>query len=501
MKQKKRNVFAALLTASVAMTSMGISVSADEIEAPESITMLVNYKATETPADDNEIILAIEEYTGTKLDITWVPQDAFEEKINTLMASKDLPQITVIRENQSSGFINAARSGMFWDLSPYLDQFENLSQIDPNVYANVQTDGKQYLIPRIRQTARFGGIIRTDWLENLGLEMPQTIDDLEEILRAFTEDDPDGNGQDDTIGISMNDTELKNVSTLLAVYCGGINDWAMQEDGTFISEYNTDIYTDALTRLRSWYEAGYINKDFPINDDETGNFTSGYAGCMWLGNIEDATSRLTKLTEVNPDATVDVFQILTDGEEGEKHLVGYKGYTGCIAVPTTSVETEEELLQVLDFLDKLGDPEMCDLFNYGIEGETYTVEDGGVVQTDEQLVIYGQKYNQLRQITPFYTWQNLKLATTTPLAEKITGLMNENTQYTVFNPTLSYISETYTELGGSTGELETFIIDSITNYVIGELSLDEYKNQVEQWNEEGGEAIVAEYQEIYESTH
>lgn len=119
--------------------------------------MVVNYKATEAPADDNPLILAINEYTGTKLNVMWVPQDAFEEKINTLMASQQLPMITVIRENKSSSFINAARSGMFWDLSPYISQFENLSKIDSNVMANVQTNGKQYLIPRIRHTARMGG--------------------------------------------------------------------------------------------------------------------------------------------------------------------------------------------------------------------------------------------------------------------------------------------------------------------------------------------------------
>lgn len=84
--------------------------SASDPAAMDTISMLVNYKATEAPAEDNPIILAIKDYTGTTLDITWVPQDAFEEKINTLMASQQLPQVTVIREIRSSGFINAARS-------------------------------------------------------------------------------------------------------------------------------------------------------------------------------------------------------------------------------------------------------------------------------------------------------------------------------------------------------------------------------------------------------
>ncbi len=490
-------------TASEISASDAVQASEDSSEPAvlDTITMLVNYKATEAPADDNPIILAIKDYTGTTLDVTWVPQDAFEEKINTLMASQQLPMVTVIREIRSSGFINSARSGMFWDLAPYIDQFENLSKIDKTVMTNVQTDGKQYLIPRIRHTARMGGIIRTDWLENLGMEMPTTIDELHDILYAFTYNDPDGNGIDDTIGVSMSDSELKNDSTLLTVYMGGCNEWQVNDDGSFTSKYETDIYTEALTLFRDWYAEGLINEDFPINDDELTNFTSGRAGMMFLGNLEDATTRMNNLTAINPDATTDVFQILTDDADGGQHIVGFQGYTGCIAIPTTSVETEEELLSVLAFLDKLGDPEMCDLFNYGIEGETYTVVDGGIAQTDEQLTIYGNKYNQLRQITPFYTFTNLEPVEQIPLQEKIYELMDSNTQYAVANPSLPFISETYTETGGSSGELETFIQDACTNYVIGEITLDEYLEAVEDWKEMGGTQIGIEYAEQYAATN
>lgn len=472
--------------------------SADQAPAAlDTVTMLVNYKATEAPAADNPIILAIKEHTGTTLDVMWVPQDAFEEKINTLMASQQLPMVTVIREIKSSGFINAARSGMFWDLSPYIGQFKNLSQLDENVMKNVQTDGQQFLIPRVRQTARMGGIVRTDWLENLGMEMPTTIDELHDVLYAFTYNDPDKNGINDTFGLSMNDTELKNDSTLLTVYMGGCNEWQVNEDGSFTSKYETDTYTKALTILHDWYAEGLINNDFPINDDELSNFTSGRAGMMWLGNLEDASTRMSNLTEINPDATVDIFQILTEEPGGDQHIVGFRGYTGCIAIPTTSVKTEEELLSVLAFLDKLGDPEMCDLFNYGIEGESYTVVDGGVSQTEDQQLVYGTRYNQLRQITPFYTSTNLLPSSMTPLAEKINSLMSTNTAYTIFDPTLPFISQTETETGGTTGELATFIQDACTNYVIGEITLDDYLASVEKWKSMGGTQIAQEFAEQY----
>lgn len=475
------------------------SQSAGETSALSEVTMLINYKATEAPSDDNAVVVGIEDHTGVVLNITWVPQDAFEEKVNTLMASNSLPMVTAIRENKSSGFVNAARSGMFWDLGPYIDQFENLSKIDPTIYKNVQTDGKQYLIPRIRDTARMGGILRSDWLENLGLEMPTTIDELHDILYAFTYDDPDQNGQDDTFGLSMQSSDLKLDTTLLSIYMGGCNTWQVNEDGSFTSEYETPAYEEAIQIMRQWYEEGLINKDFPMNDDELTNFTSGKCGMMWLGNLEDAVSRMQTLTEINPDATVDIFQILTKEPGGEKHITGYQGYSGCLAIPTTAVKTEDELLQVLSFIDKMGDPEVCDLINYGIEGETYTIEDGKAVQTEEQQTIYATKYNQIRQVTPFYTFQNTPAGTLTPLAEKQKALFAEDTQYAVPDPSLPYISETLTEFGGETGELAVFIEDACANYVIGEISFDDWKNTVQEWKEKGGDKVAQEFAQQYQA--
>lgn len=461
----------------------------------DKITMLVNYKAVEAPSADNPLLTAIKEYTGTTLDVMWVPQDAFEEKINTMMASSALPDVSVIREVKSSGFVNAARAGMFWDLTPYISQYKNLSAIDKNVMKNVQTDGKQFLIPRIRDTARMGGIIRTDWLEKVGMEMPATLDELYDILYAFTYKDPDGNGIDDTIGMSMNDSELKNDVTLLSIYSGGPNTWSVDENGNFISEYDDPLYTEALTWFKTCYDNGLVNKDFPINADELTNFTSGKAGMMWLGNLEDATTRMNNLTEINPDAAVDVFQILTTEADGEPHIYGFRGYTGAIAIPKTSVKDEEHLLQILDFLDKLGDPEMCDLFNWGIEGDTYDVVDGKVTQSSEQMTAYATKYNQLRQITPFYTFQNLTASNLEPLAQKVKDLMSANVKYTVFDPALPFISETQVELG----ELTTYIQDAATQYVIGELDLAGWQAAVKTYRERGGDKIAEEYGEQYKS--
>lgn len=467
----------------------------------ESVSIMCNYKAAEAPGDSNDLLAAIRDYSGTEIKMMWVPNDAYEEKFNTLMASSSLPAITILREVKSAGFINAARAGMFWDLGPYVDQFENIGNIDKTIMKNVQTDGVQYLIPRTRDTIRAGLIIRTDWLEKLGLKMPETLEELHDVLYAFTFQDPDGNGQDDTYGLATYDQGLKNVASQICVYMGGVNIWGVDGDGNLFSQYGTPEYTQALDWLRSCYAEGLMNNDFPVSNDKTGPFTDGKAGCLFLGNMEDATTTLNSLTQVNPDATVDVTQILLSETGSEPHIPGYQGYNGALAIPKAAVKDEGELLKVLTFIDQMGDDTIVDLFNWGIEGKSYDLKDGKVTQTEEQQKIYADEYNLIRQITPFYASVHLEAAELTPVAQHVRELLNSNAKYAVQNPALPFLSETETEMGGSLGELATFITDSEIKYVIGEYSADDYANAVEKWNSMGGAKIAEEFSEQYQAAN
>ena len=462
---------------------------------PAEVTLMVNYTGAEAPTDDNPLVQMISEYTGSQIKITWVPQSAYNEKLNTLIASKDLPQITTIREVKSAGFVNAARSGMFWDVNPYIEMFPNLNAIDKTVMQNVQIDGMQVLIPKVRDIAREGGILRQDWLEAVGMEMPADIDGLYDVLYAFTYNDPDQNGKDDTYGFSLKYNALPRFSTLLSIYMGGPNTWGIDENGNVVPEFYFDTYTDSLTWFRRAYAEGLFNQDFPICKDEMQNFTSGAAGMLFLGNLEDAATRVTDLNAVYPDATTDIFQLLKYDNE-PYHITGYQGYTGGLAFSKTAVKTEEELLALLAFLDKLAEPDIADGMNWGIEGETYTVKDGGVEQTKDQADLYGRKYNDIRQITPFYTTRNLTANDQPQLNQKIIKLMSENEEYAVHNVVLPFISDTNVETGG---DLEEQINDAKIKYVIGELDLDGWKAAIKSWEDAGGSQMIKEYTEQYQA--
>ena len=113
-----------------------------------------------------------------------------------------------------------------------------------------------------------GVLIRKDWLDKLGMHTPETVEEFSEMLRRFTEDDPDGNGIKDTYGMIVTDY-LDGPLENLAVWCGAPNGWGEADNGSLEPSFITDEYMDALTLMRDWYSKGYINKDLDTYSSNT----------------------------------------------------------------------------------------------------------------------------------------------------------------------------------------------------------------------------------------
>ena len=85
-----------------------------------------------------------------------------------------------------SYFRDEIRSGLFWEIGPYLEDYPNLQRLKPEVLKNTAIDGKLYSLYQERALARSGIIYRKDWADRLGLSAPETLDDLYEMLKGFT---------------------------------------------------------------------------------------------------------------------------------------------------------------------------------------------------------------------------------------------------------------------------------------------------------------------------
>lgn len=117
--------------------------------------------------------------------------------------------------------------------------------------------------------------IRKDWLDKLGLDVPKTLDDVVEVARAFKNDDPDGNGVDDTwgLGVCNEMSDYAGYGTIEGVvnaFGGSILQymWMPNDDGTVSYEPTSQETRNALEKLAAMYSEGLINEEFGVSDTD-----------------------------------------------------------------------------------------------------------------------------------------------------------------------------------------------------------------------------------------
>ncbi|UOQ86399.1 extracellular solute-binding protein [Gracilibacillus salinarum] len=449
--------------------------------------------STEPPTDDSPVLKKIEEYTNKDITMEWVPNSNLEDKFNITLSSGDLPHVMYV-PSKSPSFISAVEDGAFWEIGPYLEDYPNLSQANDIILNNSSINGKVYGMYRARDLGRNGVIIRKDWLENLGLEEPKTIDEFYNMLKAFTEEDPDGNGQDDTYGMVV--SKYEGPWDVMQTWFGVPNKWGEDENGELYPAFMDDNYMEALNFFKKLYDEGLVNEDFAVMDPAQWSepVVAGEAGVQV--NVLDEGHRIQeKIVDANPDNADPITVIKSVETEAGLNNLPTSGYSGMLAVSKTSVKSEEELKQVLDFLDKMNDEEAQILAENGIEGQHYEIVDGkyeSKITDDAALKAEVDGFNQMLMYLP--EPKSLK-AESTPLRELEETLKVENEDIVVANPAESYISEVYSKKGQ---QLDNIIIDARIKYIVGQIDEAGLEEAVERWKSSGGTEYMEEINQLHQ---
>lgn len=443
------------------------------------------------PPNDT-IIKKIEEKTNTNLNIIWVPDAIKKDRFNAALASGNMPKVVTIPELDSSSVLNALKSGMFWDIGPYLKEFPNLSKMNETILNNISIEGKIYGIYRERPVSRQGVVIRSDWLENLGLTMPKTVNDLYEIAKAFTYDDPDQNGKDDTIGITDRNDLVYGVFKTLASYMGTPNEWGIV-NGKLIPDFQTKEYMNTMDFMKRLYDEKLINYNFTITSktQQQALFTSGKAG-IYIGNMVDGISMRNRAKKINPNFSVDITNRIK-GPKGKEHVWAGDGYGGMFSIPKSSVKTEKEVKEILAFFDRSIDQDVAALYKIGLEGVHYKkIGDGKFEQINENKSLINRNVRPLNSLVSLDNdyFKN----TGDPLRVKFDRLVKDNESIAVTNPTEGLFSSSFLEHGT---ELRKIIDDATYKYIIGEISKAGFRNEVKKWHRNGGTKIIEEYNAEY----
>ncbi|XEC93576.1 extracellular solute-binding protein [Paenibacillus tarimensis] len=470
------------------------STETDTPKAPFKISIMANLHTPEVP--DQGIEKMIEEATNTELDIQWVPDGSYDEKMNASFATGTLPQVVYVK-NQAS-LINlrgAIRNGQFWEIGPLLGDYPNLSNLNAEVLKNTSVDGKIYALYQERPLSRQGLIYRKDWAEKLGLKEPTNTQELFDMLKAFTEGDPDGNNKNDTIGLTDRSDLIYGAFKTISSWFGTPNNWGMQ-DGKLMPEFMFPEYIETMDYMKSIHKAGYMNQDFPVTSktDQQNLLITGKAGA-YIGSMGDVQGLHQKLTEVNPDGVLDVQNKIT-GPDGEFGIWAIPGYGSVALFPKSAVKTEEELKSILAFYDQLMGTELGNLIHWGVEGKHHNLVDGKAeVVDDRQLTDRELKPYQALEIGGELTIEGyLQPMFTLEAKEKAERLTKENNDYLIHDPTAALDSETYA-LDGP--RLQELIKDATYQYMLGNLDQNGFQAAVDNWLKQGGQKIIDEYNASY----
>ena len=472
----------------------------DGVTVSYALNMPGAAKANFENMGDTEYAKTMEAATGIHVDWVQATGNA-AEWFNLMLADAEYADIIEWNwaRSYAGGLSGAYNDGIAIELNDVIDQympnFKAWLEANPDVDKLIKTDdGKYYGIPAVTSDSRMGNVlgyyVRQDWMDELKIETPDTIEGWHDALVKIKE----------TKGI----TPLTGVGGYILKGGSFINAYAPSmmsnrysldaETGKVVFTAATEGYKEFLTTMAQWYSEGLIDKDFATIDtagvkakllNEEAAMGWGYAG----GGLQGTTleGRAT-----NPDFTLAAVATCAKEEGAEMlYCTADPRVVGNYAVITTQCENVETAARYLDFLFS---EEGILISNFGIEGVTYTAENGVPTYTDEILKNpdglnvsaamgkYIRAYSAFPGVQDYnYLIGYYELDVTK--AAPATWGSNGTTEYEL--PALSYTEDETSELSTIQTELNTYADEMAVKFVLGtediETKWDEYLEALSQF--------------------
>ena len=326
---------------------------------------------------ENAFYQDLEEKTNIHINWNHPPQGQEQDQFSLMIASDDLPDI-ICWSSYPGGYDKAISDGVYVKLNDYIQKYApNYSRVinsNPDILKQVTTDSGSmagmFLIQIAEEPAWNGLVVRGDWLEDLNMDPPKTIDDWHTMLTRFKEE----KGAEAPLLISF--------------------DWQMEESAHFLSAYNVTYtffnqdgtvkygpmepgYKEFLTTMKQWFDEGLIDRDFVTRDDASKNayFTSGKSGAI-PGNYGTFDAWNSAGKAIDPNYSLYGTESVSLNPDDETHFRCTNYYNkGSETFFTTSNEHLAESIAMFDlgFVE-----ENFPTYNYGVEGVSWEWEEGPI---------------------------------------------------------------------------------------------------------------------------
>ncbi len=329
-----------------------------------------------------------------------------DQALALAVAAKDIPD--VVYDWKKENFIKYGTQGALIPLNDLIDKYapnykKFLDEHPDARYFSTAADGNIYFIPFTQGgTASAGWFARQDWLDKLGLEAPNNVDEFYKTLVAIRDGDPNGNGLKDEVPYFGGKADLEPLLCLFDAK----DTFRYTPDGTVSYGPMEDNFLPAIKEIAKWYKEGLIDREFFSRSDAKDYFNSNNTGGItsdWFGS----TSLLnTTLADTIPGYKLVPFAPPEDINGERKVHERRTLYNGEGWAISSMNEHPEETMKYFDFWFS---EEGRRLVNFGIEGIHYDMVDGApkfkqeVVESDAGITT---TVISIRSYINFGFWQD-----------------------------------------------------------------------------------------------
>ena len=460
---------------------------------PVDITLWANATVTEASAPPDDWIAYDIIRDELNVNLTYVilpPGEDGEARLNAAAAANDLPDLfqVVSANNDARGtLLRLVELGLVApveDLMPLMPERVKTHYNDPLLIDLVTFDGHQYGFPEPPPLPkREGFVIRKDWLDKLGLEAPTTTEDLLAVAQAFTEQDPDGNGQNDTYGFGgfINGPGLGNRFDMLLGAYGVPGVWNFDDPDNFGLNVRSEQYPEALAYFKSLVDAKVIDPDWPTltRDDFRARWKQGLFGIMW----EDFAA-LTNKSNYEPFDTnfPDGEWIPLPAPQGPNGDASYGVYTGrgnifAVSQQAADAGKGEAIARLLEWMATDG----YYLLGFGEEGKNFIIDENGGISTegipeaDAYTSPERQPFTQMRNQLIFYNTEQ-EINARYPTYETINGRLMEPMTFLQFFQNQPWVDGRGIQVilpPDNAADFDRFYSEGMLQFVLGQQELND----------------------------
>lgn len=462
------------------------------------------YATAVCPWEETEFFKQWQEQTGVTLEYQLISD------LSLILASGEYPDILInnIGASYNGGNDKAIDDGIIIPLDDYIDtyapDYKAALETNPDWQKMAMTPSKRYPgFMHLRVDApgvsnSFGVMIRQDWLDDLGLESPETPEEMVEVLRTFR----DEKGATVPMSIDSGNLFFVGSSGCFTSAFGLASTGYYQVDGQIHYGSYEKAYKDYLAWLNELYTEGLLDRNFNTLDGQTvganimtgmSGVSAGYAGGslgVWVPTARETT----------PEYALSGVRSLV-AERGDTPMFSHHSDVGGInGYITSSCENVEAAVQFLNY----GYTEEGNLLmNFGVEGESFEMKDGKPLYLDS-MINSSQGFTQaIAQYAFNPSWgpyiQQADFCSQSYADYQNDALTNwaDSDVLDYYVPTLA-ITENSDQYSAIKSEVDTFISENFILFVTGEKSLDEFDSYLDTLKGMGMEDMIAIYQNAYD---